>query len=441
MKFNSIFLIALVSVAVLVRSESAFERVNNLLTALDHSIDKEQHDADSRNVKNVQWCKDEIERLTHELEVATSNWEEINKHIAFLNNEIQEALNAQKSREERIQKNIETTNKYKEQRCENNLLFVKTLREHMQGVRVMQLLRADIVDYFASKKQEQEASQSGPAANAGAESSEGPVLTDFIEQFTAFSHLLDSKHKQILIQLKNELDNLTNVDPLNQKVNEYTTTRGRTAEEVGDDHVDNDRAALQRLDTPEFTEASVYNVELQNKLLQMIDNLIKHLQDSREELIDDEIQAAQDFAEYQDATMRENEDLKREIEQLKLELVELNAKLTVAQEQEVKRRQIKEDAQVALDEQKNVCENIKNFYEQENKRRSGEKSVLKTAIEIFNSKILGAASERVKNRASAHNSGANVNDVEALNQHVATGRSEDENTLRTRSEGRNAVVF
>jgi methyl-accepting chemotaxis protein len=394
---------------------------------MKESIEKEQHDADERRVKEKKWCVSEIAKAKKILAERTHDVNELKTHIKFLEHEKDEAIKAKKSREGRIVKNEELMRKFKGQRCDNNLLFVKHLREHMEGVKVMKLLRGDIVEYFANKKK-------------GETKANIKVNTLFLERFAEYSHLLDEEHKQVFTELSQHINKLKDINPLNKKVNEYTKEKERNAKEIGNGHVDNKRGELKKLATPGYEEAGKYNVHLEKDILKMIDDIIAHLKESREKLTKDEIKAAEDFAVFQDNTIKENAHLRRKIKKLAGEIEELGKKIHHAKEQLEKRVALQKQAEEKLHHIEKTCEEMAEYYKKETSRRNKELKIVEKATEIYH-KVLSKTLERVRERANANYHGKKYNAKNVLSQHVVHTAGGETEGLGNRKKNRNQIAF
>jgi len=404
----------------MITAQQAFTSVKNLLVNFRQGIVDEQKDADVRNEKDVAECTEKIAAAEKLVQDRQNDVDSLKSHIDFLENEKKEHEKDVQTREERLIANAQLLENFKKQRCDNNLLFVKELREHMEAVDVLNLLKGDLNDYFANKKV-------------------GGVNPAFIERFAEFSHLLNDEHKEIFMQLSAKVSDLPDVNALSNRVSDSTATKQRTGEEVGTNHVDNDKGELQKLDHVAYEGTAEYNANLQTKVIGMIDGLIKHLKESRDALINNEIKAAEDFAVFQTNMEKENEHLKNKIAELKKAIEDLVNQLNIANEQLEKRKKLLQDAQNALATIRQICSEKKEYYQKESSRRTGELSSVDSASKIFDD-ILSNLSKRVTDRASNLNAGA----AEAGN-HVINNVKNGENPISTgvdsRVNARNAVVF
>jgi len=311
----------------------------------------------------------------------TKDVNDLKAHIKWLGNEISETNKAIKHRQDRIAANLALLQQFKKERCENNLLFVKSLREHIEGIEVMSLLRQDILDYFARKS--------------------GKNLS-FLEKFAEFEHLLDEENKLVLSQLKTKLARLPSEREVNQMdaaTNAYTSVQARS--NVGTGHVDNTRGALQRLATPSYEELGLFLTRLEKKVLFMIDSLILHLKNSRDSLTKNEIKAAEDFAVFQKNMFRENNFLTNKIKELNVQLNDFKVQLNKANQQLVRRQKLLREAEIQLANFRRMKREKDDYCRRESARRAGELNNVASAESIFQN-VLNKLSLRVKLRTQSN---------------------------------------
>jgi septal ring factor EnvC (AmiA/AmiB activator) len=402
-------------------AQKAFDTVNNLLVNFRGGIVQEQHDADLRNARDEAQCAKDIAAAVAKVAARQHDVDSLKAHIKYLENELTQHKIDLKTREDRLVANANLLASFKKQRCDNNLLFVKELREHMEGIDILGLLRNDINDYFLKKS--------------------GKVHHSFIERFSEFSHLLNEQHKQIFVELSNSVTNLPNieqtVDALGHRVDASTAQKERTAAQVGVQHVDNNKGALKKLDHVAWEGTAVYTDKLHKRVIEMIDGLVIHLKESRNQLIQNEIKAAEDFAIFQTNMEKENEHLRNTIIELKAQITDLTNQLNVSNVQLEKREKLLRDAQHEEAEIRRICREKKEYYQHESARRTGELSTVDEATKIF--KNLAHLSKRVKNRANNLNAGA------AVGEHEIKAVVTDEHSISTanaaRVKSRNEVVF
>ncbi len=399
-------------------SSTAFSKVKNLLVNFKQGIVDEQTAADVRNEKDTKWCAAEIQKATELVANRQKDVDALKDHIDYLKKTKIENEKDKKTREERIVSNAKLLEDFKKQRCDNNLVFVKQLREHMEGIDIMKLLRKDLVQYFQKKK--------------------GGVKTAFIERFSEFSHLLNDEHKQVFVELSQSINGLVDTKGMIDRNQDVTSQQQRTEAQVGDEHVDNTRGELKKLDHVAHESVDVYTDKLATKVFKMIDGLISHLEDSREELTKNEIQAAEDFAVFQSNMFKENERLKAKIQELIKVIADLTQQIEVAEAELEKREELLQNAKDQLAALKQRCEEKKKYYEAETKRRNGELDTVDSATDIFNN-IVNNLSARVRTRTN------NLSAGKKAGEHIIKAVKSDEEKIdtgvETRQNKRNEVVF
>lgn len=170
----------------------------------------------------------------------------------------------------------------------------------------------------------------------------------------------------------------------------------------------------------------------------MIDALVQHLADSKEELTKQEIQASEDFAVFQSNMEKENEHLAEKIESLIKTIADLTNQSIVANGQLEKRRKLEEEAQNENKEIRQVCDEKNDYYERESKRRNGELVTVDNAKSLFDG-ILANLSQRVRDRAA--NVQANEDAGDDLDANVVDSQDDVNAGVSAQTSARAAVVF
>jgi len=384
---------------------------------MNTEIEKEQTDADARNKKDTEKCSQKIGDAMALVTQREKDVKDLQDHISFLENEKKERETDQADREKRINDNNDLLKKFKSERCENNLLFIKNLREHLESIDLMKILRGEVDNYFMSKK---------------------PVKTAFLERFAEFSHLLSEEHRQIFLELSDAVQTLPEVDPLTDATNKASTQKGRTTEEIGTEHVDNNQGELAALEHVAHEKADKYTEDLHTKILAMVDALIKHLDESRDVISKDEIHAAEDFAKFQTNLEKENELLQAKVEELKKEIINLTNQLNNANNQLEKRDNLKKQAKEELKTIQTICQEKADYFAKETIRRNGELETVANAVKVFNN-LYDNLSKRVRERADnlALGQAAGID----LEGQVVAHAPGAEATLKQNIQERNSVSF
>ena len=418
MKTTALYLI-LLSFICYVTTQQVFDQVKSLLSNFREDIQREEVNASARCVREDKWISNQINLAIAKLAHRTKDVNDLKAHIKFLQNEVLENNKAITSRQNRIAANLNLLSQFKKERCENNLLFIKSLREHIEGIEVMSLLRSDIVDYFRRKSKKS---------------------ISFLEQFAEFEHLLDEENKLILSQLKTKLAKLPNHVALHSKTDAYTQQRGRSAAAIGSGQVDNSRGELKRLATPGYEELGLFLTKLEKKLLYWIDSLILHLKNSRDSLTRNEIKAAEDFAIFQKNMYKENTFLASKIEQLKAHLVDLKVQLNKANQQLVRREKLKREAESQLATFRRMRKEKQAYCRKERSRRAGELANVSNADAIFKN-VLNKLSIRVKLRTQSVTEGKGYKKGEEYEKGVRNAAAPSESGYKQRVASRREVVL
>jgi len=238
MKTTVIFL-TLLALSSVICAQNTFSQVKNLINNLTNDIVNEQKNADVRNEKDKAKCAKDIQDAIDKVNSRQKDVDDLDKHIKWLEHEKAENEKDLATRKERVAANEKMLVDFKKQRCDNNLLFVKQLREHMEAIDLLELLRKDINEYFQQKKA-------------------GKVNASFIERFSEFSHLLGDTEKQVLLEISQSVNSLPDTVDLSNRVANTTSTKARTTEEIGSGHVDNNRDSLKALEHVALKSTAVY---------------------------------------------------------------------------------------------------------------------------------------------------------------------------------------
>jgi len=322
--------------------------------------------------------------------------------------------------------------RFKKERCDNNLNYIKSLREHKDSIDIMKLLRADLVSYFANVIKNPKEAKS--------------LAGGFIEKMSRFAHLFDDEHRAIFIQLVESIKSLNKSDrsdadtvgDLDKETNRYTQTNERSNKEIGTGHVDNTQGELKKLESPGFVKAREYVLQLRSRTLAMIDALIKHLQESRKKLSDDEMLANEHFADFQAQLIKENIYLQEKIEEETKTLLSLAVQLRKSRTQLVTREQLREEAEENLKALKKQCNEKDAYFKKELARLQVELNTSKNSIRIFNT-LMAKVSARLQSRVSVKGNvyaDKDVNEKEVRDYQGGVHKTVDVNT-----KNRNEVAY
>ena len=390
------FIIFVLSLSNYIRADDAFAKIKSALYNFRDSISLEQSQAEIRYKAEFAWCTKNIQTAQNTLSQRTKDVNDISAHIKYLQNEIQQTINDKNSRVSRIKQNTLTLEKFKKERCENNLQYIKSLREHKSSIDIMKLLKADLDTYFTNwLKNPMQAKKLGAGA--------------FIEKMSRFAHLFDDKHRNIFIQLVESMKSL-GVD-----VNSYTKQKGRSSSEVGTKHVDNSRGELKKLLSPQVQEAREYVLSLRSKTIGMINALIAHLETSRKKLSEDEMLANEHFADFQAQMIKENVYLAEKIVEDDKLILNLQVQLRQSQGQYTRRELLRVESEENLKALRKTCQEKEEYNTRENARRKNELGITSNAITTYNN-IVTKMQSRLSSRVNANFSGAKSYSSEDINE-------------------------
>jgi len=425
-------LILVLSLSSYITAQDAFAKIKTALYNFRDSINTEQNDADVRYKKEKAWCKSSIAKAQATLSQRTKDVNDIAAHIKFLQNEITQTTSDKTSRQNRIKQNLATLERFKKERCENNLNYIKSLREHKESIDIMKLLRADLDNYFTTWLKHPQ--QKGKLA-AGA----------FIEKMSRFAHLFDDEHRNIFIQLVESMKSFDqkpgDVADLDKKTDDYTSTQSRTSSQIGTGHIDNTRGELKKLEAPAVVEAREYVIQLRSKTLLMIDALIKHLEESRKKLSEDEMLANEHFADFQDQMIKEDKYLAEKIAEDDKSLIDLTVQLRKSNGQHDRREKLRAEAEENLKALRKNCKAKSNYYKKENARRKNELSIISNAVDTYN-KIVTRVQARIASRVSSNFAGKKSYDSKDINEkNVVSYQGTVHSGISSNVKSRNEVVL
>jgi len=224
------------------------------------------------------------------------------------------------------------------------------------------------------------------------------------------------------------------------EVGKYTSVMGRNAKEIGTGHVDNTRGALQKMESPGVVEAREYVIQLRAKTLGMIDALIKHLDESRKKLSEDEMLANEHFADYQAQMLKENRYLHDKIEEDIKQLLSSNVQLKKAKGQFTRREKLKEEAEENLKALRKKCKDQNDYFKRENARRKNELGIVDSAISTYNG-IVSSVQARIASRVSDDVAGKKYSDKDINERNVLDYRGKVRADVSANVKARAEVVL
>merc|ERR1712032_139174 len=156
--------------------------------------------------------------------------------------------------------------------------------------------------------------------------------TSFIQRVSAFGHLIPSAHQTNLIETMQAADKYVKAGNMNPHLND-TNANHYVARNITDTlHVDNTRGALKPMEHVAHIEPKVYFGMLKTKIDNIIAGLLKHLEDSKNDLSTKEMKANEDYAKFMIALEKENAELTKLIAGLEKENKALTAQLEKTQD-------------------------------------------------------------------------------------------------------------
>ena len=377
----SILCLLILSLACFTQSQAVFSHVKNLLANIRNDIIREDNAATARCNAEIRWISAGINRSIAKLTRRTKEVNAVKARIVKLNGAISHTTAAIKQKKARIASNKALFKKFKKERCENNFFFVKELAHIQRGKKTLRQIHRFFVRGFRQLK------------NFGKRRA-----LALVEKVSEFAHLFDEQHKLILAELTSNLKNLPNVGKLHGDVVRAGSTRGRSAQEIGSGHIDNNRGELKRLRTPAYVNVHAFTTELERKILKIIADLVQHLKNHKHKLIHAEIKASRDFAKFTNDIARENRHLARRIIHLRKRRVVLRTRLARAKVQLARRELLRKEASIQLVLRRAIKARIERYCRITHNRRVTELANIRDAEAVFLN-VLNAISKRVNIRA------------------------------------------
>jgi len=421
MKTSAIFIILLCLISY-TYSQQAFKHINTLLNKFKQSNINEQKDAEIREKIERRWCDVNVGKTHKELGRRTGFVNKLFDQINSLEKKITEHRADVKERKTRIEGNHALLEKFKQQRCDNNLLFVKNLRDHMEAVDVLKLLRTDIVKYFNKKNKQISLIETTSTANGtNIEKDDSLAQTKInlvkkISKLGEFANLLDVGNKNLFMELTKFGDD---VKKQSDDVHDITKTKERSAKQIGRKHIDNTKDELKSLETPSFDSSSDFNKKSRKRVLRMIDALIKHLKESRDRITRDEIKASEDFAVFHKNLHKENTHFQRTIEGIQKKIADRKIELLKANKDLLRKKKLRNQTKRKLGALESLCKNKYIYFEKETKRRTKEIKIIERARAVFKKILEKAAVSRAARRTSAIASGKTIKEKDKESDKVA----------------------
>jgi len=161
----------------------------------------------------------------------------------------------------------------------------------------------------------------------------------------------------------------------------------RTAEEIGDDHVDNTRGA-QVLENQDSARENVETTVI-GRLMVRLDEFVLHLKQSMDDLIQAEIRAGRDTIAFIQESEKETHILQVELDRYTAYAAKLENDIVLAQDMEARALQTWNDSVAAVEQAKVELEQHREWYMSEVDRLRNDVEVVDEVIEIFLQELQG----------------------------------------------------
>jgi hypothetical protein len=245
-----------------------------------------------------------------------------------------------------------------DERCDASLVFVTRCREHYEALTAVDLLKQDLSDWEAAGM---------------------PVSLAQIKDMGSFNKLSAYTHLFKQQALSNFLSLAEGDD--------YMDERRATAEEIGDDHVDNERGAQvleEHTSDRDDTETTVIG-----KLMVRLDEFVVHLKASMDDLIQAEIRAGRDTVAFIQESEKETHILQVELDRYTAYAAKLENDIVLAKDMEAKAEQTWKDSVAAVEQAKVELQEHRDFYMSEVDRLRNDVEVVDEVIAIFLQELQG----------------------------------------------------
>lgn len=357
------------------QAAGAIDTVLKLLHDLRQANVKEQKAADAQNVTDEREGRAQIANLTAIRDANLQILNDAKAHTLFIETELNDTIAYIDWIHKRKQEIHDKLADLADQRCYANAMFVKALKEHMDGLRVIRLLRHDLAGFTSTGEISLD------------------QIKDISSKLSVYTHLFNQQAMKEFLQLTRE------------------------------GYEDNSRGELK---VKEFeTNISGRNISagLGDTLDAMLKRLEEHLEESMKNLEANEIRAAFDLAEFQAKSEAENRTLNAELVRKTTYQKKLEIDLDVAQQVQAKAQRHYDDSCRALQQAIDELNAKRAHYAAETARRNHENEVLDGVIKMFEERVNGIA-QYLKDRVDDYN------EDEKFNKTDLRSRSTDEQVAK-----------
>merc|ERR1712222_229880 len=324
-------------------SADRFTEIQNEIAEFCNSIDVERQEADERFKKEQEWCRVEIQKARDLVAKRKKEVAALEDQVKQLTDKIADNNKAIAQYAAKIKENNDNMAAYKIQRCDANFNFITLLREHYDSEDMLKQLGKDLNAFLLKK-----------IADPTNENIKLPAA--FIERVSAFGHLVPAEHQTALIETIKQAQKYVQAGDVSGHI-DASTGNHYDARNITDTlHVDNKKGALQPMEHVAHIEPKQYFIMLRTKINNIIAGLLKHLEDSKNDLSTKEMKANEDYAKFMIALEKENAELTALIAHLKEENAALQAQLEKTKETLEEFRGLLKAAEENLQRLINMCE-------------------------------------------------------------------------------------
>ncbi|EGR27888.1 hypothetical protein IMG5_187320 [Ichthyophthirius multifiliis] len=343
------------------KSADALDTASSVLKDLKQANVDAQEAADQLDKEQQAECAVNIAAQT---EIVTQNKQVLDdaiSHRKFIEQEIQDTndyLDFINNRRNTINKRRE---ELESQRCASNAFFVKSLKEHDDAIKIIELLKQDLAPYTSNNGQ-------------GEQVTELAQLSSVTDKLRQYSHLFNEQAIEEFNQLSRE------------SVESSTAEWDPRAD-------DNNKGELQLEKGEVGTQERDLKAKLGDKLVDLLDKLQEHLRQSIKNLTENEIRSAWDLAVWLQLSEQELKQLDEEEQRKNTYLEKLVISLQSAKAHEDKSIETHSASVALLSNIVGDCENKHNNYLKNTNRRNDENIIIDEVIQIFSEKVANMGSE------------------------------------------------
>lgn len=363
-------------------SADRFTDIKNSIQTFCDSISSEGVEANARYQEEKKWCAEKIQEAEELVAKRTKEVEAIEKQKKGLEDKIDDNNKAIKHYQEKIDENNANMKKFKSERCDANFNFISLLREHFDAEELLKNLKKDLDEYLDKKIQ-------------NPEDASIKLPTSFLEKVSSIGHLLPADKQNSLVQLVQAVDKYKQAGDVSGTVKASTDNQYEARTIDNELHVDNTKEELKALEHVKHLNPVEYFQKLKAKIDNIIDGLIEHLENSKNDLSQKEMLANQDYAKFMIALDKENKELAKLIADLQAENVTLNEQLKKTIETLVEFKKLLQAAIDNLEYLRRICKEKEDYHTSEENRRAKETSQCADAAKIFED-IVGSDEELKK---------------------------------------------